>query len=349
MELIIDEDYKQCLPALTEEEYRELESSVLKDGVLNPIIVWDKVIIDGHNRYDICKIHGITDFPIKEIKFNSKDEALEWILRNQLGRRNLTDFQRNRIALKYEDIIAKRMKERQRQAGKEFGRGKDNRLALIDANEENKSNKEQDKIGSDQLVRTYGGTTREEVAKIAGTSQGSVQRTKKILEKGTPEQIKRAEQGGRGNGQSTIVKEISMKEKGIETITCTRCGRVLPATDFPAKGMATCNKCYKKIMSKNRLTKDFKGNPIKVDPEVEKMTAEQLIGDLYDTEKERPYLIEDLEDELNANIEDFESSIQTTLKLHLEVWKDTQDHGRVSDILTALQNEIQKWKEGKLS
>ena len=124
---------------------------------------------------------------------------------------------------------------------------------------------------------------------------------------------------------------------------------MLPATDFPAKGMATCNKCYKKIMSKNRLTKDFKGNPIKVDPEVEKLTTEQIIGDLYDTEKERPYLIEDLEDELNANIEDFESSIQTTLKLHSEVWKGTQDHGRVSDILTALQNEIQKWKEGELS
>lgn len=332
MELIIDEDYKQCLPDLTEEEYKELENSVLKDGVLNPIIVWNNVIIDGHNRYAICKAHGISDFLVKEIKFNSKDEALEWILRNQLGRRNLTDFQRNRIALKYEDIIAKRMKERMSKGGG-------------DRKSVNK------KIGYDQLDSPdFKPTTkRAELSKIAGTSQGSVQRTKKILEKGTPEQIKRAEKGGRGNGQSTIVKEISMKEKGIETITCMRCGRVLPVTDFPAKGMATCNKCYKKIVSKNRLTKDFKGNPIKVDPEVEKMTVEQIIGDLYDTEKERPYLIEDLEDELNANIEDFESSIQTTLRLHLDIWKGTQDHERVSEILTALQNEIQKWKEGELS
>lgn len=36
-------------------------------------------------------------------------------------------------------------------------------------------------------------TSRAELAKIAGTSQGSIQCTKFILEKGSPEQIKRAE------------------------------------------------------------------------------------------------------------------------------------------------------------
>lgn len=105
---------------------------------------------------------------------------MEWILRNQLGRRNLTDFQRNRIALKYESVISERMKKRMSEGGGD-----------------RKSEKK--KIGYVQMVNPDFKPTskRAELAKIAGTSQGSIQRTKLILNKGTSEQIKRAEKGGK--------------------------------------------------------------------------------------------------------------------------------------------------------
>lgn len=96
-----------------------------------------------------------------------------------MGRRNLTDFQRNKIALKYEEVIAKRMKDRQRE-GQELGRS--TRYSGLRPNGQ-KPEKEKPT------------TKRAELAKIAGTSQGSIQRTKLILEKGTPEQIERAEKG----------------------------------------------------------------------------------------------------------------------------------------------------------
>lgn len=71
-----------------------------------------------------------------------------------IGRRNLNDFQRNEVALKYEKVIAERMKERMSEAGKEFGKGM---------------------IGVDQMNHPYEAKTskRKELAKIAGTSEGS--------------------------------------------------------------------------------------------------------------------------------------------------------------------------------
>lgn len=113
MELKIDADFESCLPMLSTAEYNELEKSIVKSGVFSPILVWNGAIVDGHNRYKICKARRIENIPIKEMNFSCKDEAIEWILRNQLGRRNLTDFHRNEIALKYEEIVKRRAKERQ--------------------------------------------------------------------------------------------------------------------------------------------------------------------------------------------------------------------------------------------
>lgn len=93
-------------------------------------------------------------------------QVIEWILQNQLGRRNLTDFQKNEIALRYEDVIAKRMKERQSEY---YG----NRYSKVDLGPNGQKSK---------IEHT---TRRAELAKIAGTSQGSIQRSKLILEKGT--------------------------------------------------------------------------------------------------------------------------------------------------------------------
>jgi hypothetical protein len=43
----------------------------------------------GHNRYDICQRHGI-EFETQEVKLRDREAAIDWIIDNQLGRRNLT-------------------------------------------------------------------------------------------------------------------------------------------------------------------------------------------------------------------------------------------------------------------
>lgn len=80
MELKIDMDFENCLPMLSKEEYSELEKNICKNGILSPVLIWNGTIIDGHNRYKICKAHGIENIPTKEMDFSSKSEAIEWIL-----------------------------------------------------------------------------------------------------------------------------------------------------------------------------------------------------------------------------------------------------------------------------
>lgn len=58
--------------------------------LLNPIITWNGYILDGHTRYRILKKHGFIKFEVEEIQLANKYEALAWICKNQLGRRNLS-------------------------------------------------------------------------------------------------------------------------------------------------------------------------------------------------------------------------------------------------------------------
>ena len=78
----IDNDFKTLLPELTAEEYTGLERDIVKHGILSPIIVWNDTIVDGHNRYAIAQAHRFPDsaIPTKEMKFDSKDQALSWDL-----------------------------------------------------------------------------------------------------------------------------------------------------------------------------------------------------------------------------------------------------------------------------
>lgn len=95
MELRIDPEFEGKIPPLTTEEFHQLENNILADGVvINPIIVWDGVIVDGHNRYRIVNKHPEIQFSTCEKTFADRYEAIAWICKNQLGRRNLTPGQR---------------------------------------------------------------------------------------------------------------------------------------------------------------------------------------------------------------------------------------------------------------
>lgn len=93
--LTIDPEFEAKCPPLTEDELSQLEENILEEGlVLMPLIVWNNTIVDGHNRYRIAQEHPGIEFRIHEKQFNNKYEALSWICKNQLGRRNLTPQQK---------------------------------------------------------------------------------------------------------------------------------------------------------------------------------------------------------------------------------------------------------------
>ena len=64
--LKIDPEFQSQIPPLTDDEFKQLEENILKEGkLLSPLIVWNNTLVDGHNRYTIAqnllkiyKIHG---------------------------------------------------------------------------------------------------------------------------------------------------------------------------------------------------------------------------------------------------------------------------------------------------
>jgi len=119
----IDPQFKALCRALTKDEYEYLETSLQDDGCDNPIILWNDTIVDGHNRYEICQKHGI-EFNILNKEFESREDAMLWIIHNQLARRNLSDLDRVALLEAKRPLLAKQARERQRAAGENYGRGK---------------------------------------------------------------------------------------------------------------------------------------------------------------------------------------------------------------------------------
>ena len=117
MSIIVDEEFKNLIPPLTAEEYTQLERNILKDGIRDALIVWrtsptDYTLIDGHNRFAIAAAHHGILFTTKEIEFADRDEAKLWIIRNQLGQRNLPKIDQAALRAVEHEIISKQAKER---------------------------------------------------------------------------------------------------------------------------------------------------------------------------------------------------------------------------------------------
>lgn len=88
---------KDFILPLSKEEFNILEQSILSDGCRDPLIVWQKpdgtnILVDGHNRFRICQKHGLP-YKIKKLGFSDMDQVKDWMLDNQMGRRNLTPDQ----------------------------------------------------------------------------------------------------------------------------------------------------------------------------------------------------------------------------------------------------------------
>jgi len=94
-ELTIDPEFESKCPPLTKEEFAQLEENIVAEGiVLTPIIIWNRIIVDGHNRWKILSRHTDIDYRTHDKQFNNRYEAISWICKNQLGRRNLTPHQK---------------------------------------------------------------------------------------------------------------------------------------------------------------------------------------------------------------------------------------------------------------
>lgn len=166
-ELRINPRIRNMIPSVQPDELRLLEESLELYGCRDPLVTWSKTgeLLDGHNRYAICRKHG-WHFDVIEIgEEDIPDEraAMVWVLKNQLGRRNLTDAQRVQLALELEKTLAPEAKKRKRATQIKKGRKLPTKV------EQNSAPPEK---------------TRIRVAKAAGVSHDTVSKVKRVLERG---------------------------------------------------------------------------------------------------------------------------------------------------------------------
>ena len=86
----IDPEFRDLIPPLSDEEYKELEQSILLEGCRDAIYTWRRYIVDGHNRYEICQKHNIVPV-FKILPLRNREEVIVWICTTQLARRNISD------------------------------------------------------------------------------------------------------------------------------------------------------------------------------------------------------------------------------------------------------------------
>ena len=123
-ELVVDQEYDSLLAQLSDDDFEKLETSILNEGILHPFVInQEKVILDGYTRLRICKSRSIMQVPYITRTFQTRIEEKEFVLTFNLSRRQLSTQQKMEIGLEILKIEMVKAKQRQIQAGTEFGMG----------------------------------------------------------------------------------------------------------------------------------------------------------------------------------------------------------------------------------
>lgn len=160
----IDQEFKNLIPPLTAEEYAQLEQNCIDYGIRDSLVITalpgesDTVLIDGHNRFEIAQKNNLS-YNVRRLDFKDRDAIKEWIIKNQLGRRNIPAYVRAELALKLKPVIAAKAKE----------------------NQGSRTDISQNSVKSHD--------TQKELAKAAGVSHDTIHKVEKIQQK-APEAVK---------------------------------------------------------------------------------------------------------------------------------------------------------------
>ena len=96
VQLKIDPEIQNLCPPLDKEAYALLKKDLQENGCRDPIIYWEDhdIIVDGHNRYDICTKKPKIPFDCVSMPFETKEDVMNYVIDHQLGRRNLSNLEK---------------------------------------------------------------------------------------------------------------------------------------------------------------------------------------------------------------------------------------------------------------
>jgi hypothetical protein len=177
MQIKINEVLRSYIEPLTEAEYQALERSILVEGCRDALVLWEDVLVDGHNRYQICQQHGVPFKAIENTSFRSLDDVKLWMIDNNLGRRSISDYQRGVLALRKKEIVAARAVELAAQAAAE-----DAAIAPPEGD-------------AAKRPAAMPLTSREDIARAARLSSATISQIEKIQKTATPELVEAVRSG----------------------------------------------------------------------------------------------------------------------------------------------------------
>ena len=174
MNFYINEEFAKLIPPLSSDELHNLEQSLLNEGCLHALVVWNNTIIDGHHRYAICSKHGISFDVVEKTGLETELDVKLWMINNQFSRRNLPTETRLALAYKFKQFEVEKAKERQ---------GTRNDLVESDTNIAQPVGRSETSEYENRGRGTLG-----EIAKRAGVSHTTAEQYDTIQRKGTDEQ-----------------------------------------------------------------------------------------------------------------------------------------------------------------
>lgn len=185
----------------TPEELEQFKASLKEEGIRDALIVTsldgNNVLIDGHHRFRVGKEVGITDFPTKQLELGTLEDIKIWMLKNQLGRRNLTDAERIYIATELMNFLSEKAQDNQK-SGVRLNLAKGERSVNTNA----------------------------EIAKLANVSRANVTKFNKLKKEASPEELEkvivgeksihRAHSDLKSKNQKSNKEEVKLKKTSLQ-------------------------------------------------------------------------------------------------------------------------------------
>lgn len=193
----IHQEYKDMAPEMLPNEFQTLKESIIRHGLYYALVVnKEGILLDGHHRYDICKMIGIEP-SIEVRRFDDDLHEKLFIYESACRRRNLNEWQKINLALSTEKVL------------KEIAR--QNTLANLKQNQN--QNREQLPSRSNELV----GDVAKTAAKSAGLSPATYKRARTIVEKGTEEQKQKLMLGKTSiNKEYNVIRRLEKREQLVK-------------------------------------------------------------------------------------------------------------------------------------
>jgi len=179
------------IPPLTSEEFKQLERNILEEGIRDPLVTWNGILVDGHNRYRIATEYDI-DFVTIEKEFTDMNAVKEWMINNQFGRRNLPAYERGKLALRLKDIYSQKAKETKAEKVSHYRQTGE--VCQISVKPD----------------------TKKDLAKIANVSHDTINKIEKIEAKASDEVKQKLSVGTMSINEA--YKEIKKEEKKVERV-----------------------------------------------------------------------------------------------------------------------------------